>query len=242
MDRTPGRRPIRGKGRPGAHCYISKGYFNNDIARIPHVKGKDKVQPAWYLGKFKTGEGDLIGLLYSKGRLRVINVPNKTLRGLPGLRGLRKLRILHLLESGSSSHAGMNKSSTGPLGPKREKHMNKLIVALIAVGFLFVLGCTQKSETPPVTGMAAAKIGGQQQTRVISIEELSLHDSQDDCWVVYEGKVYDITGAPRHPNMEKAFFSHCGGVSGFEEAAKARHNSSNENRVENYAAYVGELK
>ena len=30
--------------------------------------------------------------------------------------------------------------------------------------------------------------------RVISLEELQMHATQDDCWVAIDGKVYDFTG------------------------------------------------
>jgi hypothetical protein len=76
----------------------------------------------------------------------------------------------------------------------------------------------------------------------ITIEELAKHNSFKDCWVVYEGKVYDITEAGRHPNMPETFWSHCGKTSGFEEGAKVRHGSrSSSSRVENYGVYIGEL-
>jgi len=79
-------------------------------------------------------------------------------------------------------------------------------------------------------------------TKEISVEELSKHDNEDDCWVVYEGKVYDFTNARMHPNMAKTFYRHCGQVSGFEEGAKARHSGSSEDRVENFGEFVGVLK
>ena len=35
---------------------------------------------------------------------------------------------------------------------------------------------------------------------LLSVEEISKHNSQDDCWVVVDGKVWDITDfAPEHP-------------------------------------------
>ena len=35
---------------------------------------------------------------------------------------------------------------------------------------------------------------------LLTVEEISTHHSQDDCWVVIDGKVWDVTGfAPEHP-------------------------------------------
>lgn len=76
----------------------------------------------------------------------------------------------------------------------------------------------------------------------ITIEELSKHDSFNDCWIGYEGQVYDLTDAMRHPSMGKTFWGHCGDPESFEQAAKSRHSTSNADRVENYADYVGELE
>ena len=75
----------------------------------------------------------------------------------------------------------------------------------------------------------------------ITLEELAKHSTEQDCWIVYEGKVYDFTDTKMHPNMAKAFYSHCGKLS-FEEAAKARHSISSESRVDNYGEFVGVLE
>ena len=40
---------------------------------------------------------------------------------------------------------------------------------------------------------------------VVSVEELSSHNKEEDCWVSYDGKVYDITDyIPRHPGGKSA--------------------------------------
>jgi cytochrome b involved in lipid metabolism len=75
----------------------------------------------------------------------------------------------------------------------------------------------------------------------IAINVIAEHNTEDDCWIVYEGKVYNYTDAPRHPNMDKVFFAYCGKISGFGEGAKNRHSNSNEDRVSNFGTYVGEV-
>jgi len=77
----------------------------------------------------------------------------------------------------------------------------------------------------------------------ISIEELAKHDHEGDCWVVYEGNVYDYSNAKMHPNMAKTFYSHCGNLTSFEEAAKAKHGGkSSEERTANYGTLIGEVE
>ncbi|MBW2989068.1 hypothetical protein KY358_01985 [Candidatus Woesearchaeota archaeon] len=115
---------------------------------------------------------------------------------------------------------------------------------------------TKVSEEPikptagiPVTETPSASqediLSGQQGAEggiKITADELAQHDSPSDCWIVYEKKIYDITDPPSHPNMAKAFFRHCGKISGFEEGAKSRHSGrSSAERVENYASLIGEL-
>ena len=35
---------------------------------------------------------------------------------------------------------------------------------------------------------------------LLSVEEIKRHNSPDDCWIVVDGKVWDITDfAPEHP-------------------------------------------
>jgi L-lactate dehydrogenase (cytochrome) len=36
--------------------------------------------------------------------------------------------------------------------------------------------------------------------RLVSVEEISRHNTPEDCWIVVDGKVWDITEfAPEHP-------------------------------------------
>ncbi|MFH1849573.1 MAG: cytochrome b5 domain-containing protein [archaeon] len=117
---------------------------------------------------------------------------------------------------------------------------------------LFLVGCAGQAPEPGLAAAdvqvqpaeAAAQASQQPQgteLRQISAEELSMHATSEDCWIVYEGQVYDYTNAPRHPEMDKVFFAHCGKESGFEEGAKARHSKSSEERVANYGDLVGRL-
>lgn len=44
-----------------------------------------------------------------------------------------------------------------------------------------------------------------------SIQEVSSHSTQEDCWVIVDGKVYDVTKViPTHPGGVMAIASKCG--------------------------------
>ncbi len=144
--------------------------------------------------------------------------------------------------------------------------MNKATVFLV-FGLIFILGCSEQNtqqqniKTEEKIVMEIVEEGEEDSEKpaeevkveekkpieevaedsLITLSELAKHNTKEDCWVVYEGEVYDITNPPKHPSMEKTFFRHCGKTSGFEEGAKGQHSGSGEQRVLNYATYVGEL-
>ena len=48
-------------------------------------------------------------------------------------------------------------------------------------------------------------------TRVYSLEEVAAHNTAADCWMVIEGRVYDLTAyLPRHPAPPAVINAHCG--------------------------------
>ena len=76
----------------------------------------------------------------------------------------------------------------------------------------------------------------------ISLEELSNHNSETDCWVVYQGKVYDLTSwLPKHPGSAEAIMPYCGNQ-GFEEAFKKQHGSSKASLFMQVAKLIGDIE
>lgn len=113
--------------------------------------------------------------------------------------------------------------------------MEKIRLTCIILVLLAFAGCSP-------AGSRGINADEQESFAVITIEELAMHSSEDDCWVAYEGNVYDFTNAPMHPNMAKTFYSHCGDLS-FEAAAKAKHNArSSGERAANFGTFVGVLE
>ncbi|MCK9504522.1 MAG: cytochrome b5 domain-containing protein [Porticoccaceae bacterium] len=49
------------------------------------------------------------------------------------------------------------------------------------------------------------------ETAPITLEELASHNSEQDCWIAVEGKVYDITTyVPKHPVPPAILLAWCG--------------------------------
>ncbi len=107
--------------------------------------------------------------------------------------------------------------------------MKKILFLVLIIFTLLLFGCAKAEEQ---TGSS----------KEITEMELSTHNNPEDCWIVYEGKVYDYSNSPVHPNMAESFYQHCGNPSGFEEGAKERHKRSSEERVSRYGNYLGDLK
>lgn len=77
----------------------------------------------------------------------------------------------------------------------------------------------------------------------ISLSELGKHNSGDDCWVSYKGKVYDITSfLPVHPGSAEAIIPYCGTSTEFEKAFTNQHGTSKVKTLENMGIYKGELQ
>lgn len=69
-----------------------------------------------------------------------------------------------------------------------------------------------------VTTLALARMNppeqptaGQPAKPVYTLEEVARHSSEASCWLVIEGKVYDVTGyVPRHPAPKAVILRWCG--------------------------------
>lgn len=116
-----------------------------------------------------------------------------------------------------------------------------VMILTIFIAMMIVAGCTPAQTDVQEPAVVHTSLT-QDDPLPITLSELARHNTEDDCWVVYEGKVYDYTKTPTHPNMPKTFYSHCGDESSFEQAAKAKHPTSDSTRVANYGPLVGELE
>ncbi len=77
----------------------------------------------------------------------------------------------------------------------------------------------------------------------ISQEELSKHNSKNDCWISYEGKVYDLTSfLPFHPGTSQAIEPFCGTSAEFESAFSQQHGQTKLQDLFREGTYKGELE
>jgi len=70
----------------------------------------------------------------------------------------------------------------------------------------------------------------------ISISVLEIHNTPDDCWIVYRGGIYDISDAEKYSSISKKMFEYCGEVIGVDE-----EKFSNEEWILNFGELVGIL-
>lgn len=76
----------------------------------------------------------------------------------------------------------------------------------------------------------------------ISRAELAKHDTVTDCWVAFEGSVYNVTTfIPKHPGGADGIASTCGTAEKFEEAFIAQHGREKVGMMMKVAPKQGEL-
>ncbi|XP_021718371.1 cytochrome b5-like [Chenopodium quinoa] len=76
-------------------------------------------------------------------------------------------------------------------------------------------------------------------TKLFSMEEAAEHNTKDDCWVVIDGKVYDVTSyLDDHPGGDDVLLT-ATGKDAKEEFEDAGHSQDARDEMEKY--FVGEL-
>ncbi|XP_021845056.1 cytochrome b5 [Spinacia oleracea] len=76
-------------------------------------------------------------------------------------------------------------------------------------------------------------------TKLFSMEEAAQHNTKDDCWVVIDGKVYDVSSyLDDHPGGDDVLLS-ATGKDAKEEFEDAGHSQDARDEMEKY--FVGEL-
>lgn len=73
----------------------------------------------------------------------------------------------------------------------------------------------------------------------LSVYNVSKHNSKSDCWIIIEGKVYDVTNyLADHPGGENQIISYCGknATDAFKTKGERKENHSNSAKLilENY--------
>jgi len=82
-----------------------------------------------------------------------------------------------------------------------------LLAVLAIIAAIFVSGCTSKNESQYSQEYSQTTESSQ---RSFTMDEVSKHNTEKDCWVVIHDKVYDVTSfIPSHPGG-KAILQGCG--------------------------------
>ncbi|MFA5106387.1 MAG: cytochrome b5-like heme/steroid binding domain-containing protein [Candidatus Micrarchaeia archaeon] len=140
--------------------------------------------------------------------------------------------------------------------------MKKLIALLMAAALIFTLGCAQQQSSqggiaqapsdsmgggtsPSAPAVSNSSVQGGcmmdgMPCSQISASELAAHNSASDCWVAFQGKVYDITSfVPNHPGGPGRLIPLCGTSSQFEAAFTVKHGMSKVAVLESVGVYKG---
>jgi predicted heme/steroid binding protein len=76
----------------------------------------------------------------------------------------------------------------------------------------------------------------------IPLSFLNLHNTGVDCWVAYDGKVYDISSyLPAHPGSASRIKPFCGTSDGFTNAFERQHGTSKVSLLMKVGVFMGDF-
>jgi cytochrome b involved in lipid metabolism len=76
----------------------------------------------------------------------------------------------------------------------------------------------------------------------ITAADVALHNTETDCWVSYQGTVYDITQfLPKHKSYQALLVPLCGKTDEFTQAFEGKHGMSKIDVLKSESVRVGDL-
>ena len=123
--------------------------------------------------------------------------------------------------------------------------MKKIVLAILII--CLVLGVASfirlsVPNTPKLTSGNTEQIPSTSESSKISTIQLAVHNKQSDCWIAYDGKVYDVTSfLPRHPGSAAAISPFCGTSDGFTQAFTAKHGTSKVGNLMKVGTLIGDF-
>jgi hypothetical protein len=131
------------------------------------------------------------------------------------------------------------------------KYLSKYLSIFFMIIALFIIGCSLDNSANTQKDVAINSVNGNVQssattaildTNTISLSELKKHSTESDCWVAFEGAVYDITDyLPMHPGGVDKISVNCGTSSQFESAFMQKHGTSKVIVLESKGLYKGKF-
>jgi cytochrome b involved in lipid metabolism len=118
---------------------------------------------------------------------------------------------------------------------------------LISVAFLATKSLSDNKNKNTDVSLTKNTPSSNNVNQTFTKEEVAKHNSQDDCWFIIEGSVYDVTNYIKgdfHPGGTQILINYCGGdaTNAFNTKDKIRpqpHSSSANQMLKKY--YLGEL-
>ena len=135
--------------------------------------------------------------------------------------------------------------------------MLTILIAVFVVGFTFFMRMSSQGYDFDSKENTANLPSGNEQTSVqqkdlffngdstkkeVSLQELAPHNSQSDCWVAYDGKVYDITSfLPNHPGTAGRIIPYCGTAKEFQKAFVRQHGTKQVSLLMSVGTFIGDF-
>jgi len=114
----------------------------------------------------------------------------------------------------------------------RRKTVTRLIILAAFIGMTMFSGCVEEGEAPP-------------ENNTFSFEEVAQHNSAQDCWIVVQGKVYNVTTIPCHGGGASTLILESCGTDATKlwetkPVTEEPHSQSAQDILDNY--YIGDLE
>jgi cytochrome b involved in lipid metabolism len=127
--------------------------------------------------------------------------------------------------------------------------MKYILPLLILLSIILITGCTNTTEAQNdiaiATGAQSSDTATLPPTQTVSVSqsELASHNKESDCWIAYQGGVYDVTDyVPIHPGGAAQIVPLCGTSDKFEDAFTTQHGTSKVRILEKMGVYKGKLE
>jgi cytochrome b involved in lipid metabolism len=86
---------------------------------------------------------------------------------------------------------------------------------------------TNSANSGTTTGSSSGSASEPIANGKITATQLATHNTRTDCWIAYNGKVYDITSfLPNHKGSAAAIAPYCGTSNEFKQAFEGQHGTS----------------